>query len=288
VATKHHRKHRARRKFKVVTPFCEDCGKPIIPYRNWYKKCRACYFKSLQEPKALMPREVVKITTKYSKRRAIEDFLAKLSSFRNRYLSNLLPKVILCLIGLSIFSPFMLFQNLPPQESLNFVVGNPKSMYFYDMDSSCDRYSADITSALDHLSAETGIKFIHLSAPTALFIGGISYTCTGMMNNPMAAGEAESGVVSAGFIIIAWNQIKLLYYDEHTILHETLHTMGLGHSTNPNSIMYPQGGGAAQINSNVITFIKNTYVNNPLSHLNVIPLNLLWVLLFFVAWIFKR
>lgn len=162
---------------------------------------------------------------------------------------------------------------------MQYVIGNPKPLYLYDIDSSCSNYESYIVSSINYLSEKTGVKFVRLESPLALFFGGISYSCTSVMSNIGAAGEAESGFIGISWFFIAWNQIRLSSVSPSVILHETLHVMGFGHSTNPASIMYPyaiQPG----VENELIYFIQKWYANNPLAYFNIIPLNLLWVLLF--------
>jgi hypothetical protein len=104
-------------------------------------------------------------------------------------------------------------------------------------------------------------------------------------------GVAESGSVVgiAGWIpiVLNWNRISLLSADEEVILHETLHTMGFGHNGNSNSMMNPYTRGYAQIDSDIVEFIKQNYVRNPFAYLNILTLNMLYGGLLLYAMIFK-
>lgn len=311
MATKHHRaKSKARKKPKVIQHLCEECGKPIRPYEEGYTKCAYCFFKSRKCSEC--GKQINPYVRGYTKCRE-----CYLKEYRNQqaqlwprqpiveqpqykpYKSNLkskletllykvsLPKIFLVLLLIGIFSPFVLLghPNMQPMS-----IGNPRPVYFYDIDSSCITkyqtvdYSPAIVDDLAYLSSQTGLKFVRLPHPYALLIGGISYTCEGMLSNPGAYAESESGMIGTGFIIVAWNVVKIPQPNQEVILHETLHSMGFDHSQNPSSIMYPYGHGSSQIDPDIISFIKSTYVN-PLAYLNLIPINLLWVLIFLSAFI---
>jgi hypothetical protein len=171
--------------------------------------------------------------------------------------------------------PLILFGS---HSDMQYVIGNPRPFYFYDISDSCKDYDSSIVYSLESLSKETGVKFFRLPSPLALIAGGISYDCSVVMTNVGAAGEAESGIIGISWIVIAWNKIRLVSIDPQTILHETLHTMGFGHSQNPGSIMYQYnlGGG---LDTDTISFVKKMYGHNIFAYLNIIPLNLLYVLI---------
>ena len=175
-----------------------------------------------------------------------------------------------------VYPTFLYFTH--PENDLGF--GNPKALYFYDIDSSCSKYDPNIVSALGHLSKRTGVKFIRLPNPIAEVSGGISYYC-GETTNYGKLGESEAGYESNNIIfIILWNKISLYATDGETIIHETLHSMGFGHSQNPRSIMHPHHRGTMYIESDLIDFIRKMYVHNPLAYLAIIPLNPFYVIWF--------
>lgn len=187
------------------------------------------------------------------------------------------PLLILSFLS-NIVSPYLLSQH----SYMMFVFGNPKPVYFYDIDSSCNDYDSNIVSALTDLSGETGVKFIRLPSPLALIIGGTGYGCGEIAGSPSYAGEAESGRITgvAGpcILVLAWNKVRLVDTNEETILHETLHTMGFDHRPDPGSIMYPSQRGHPQVDADIIDFIKTNYVSNLFAYLNVLPLNLIYIL----------
>lgn len=241
--------------FKSKT--CEDCGKQIIPYKEGYTKCRTCFYKPYQKIKES----------------------SNIQVYRNYSTVNL-GKVLLIIIFVmflaGFISPLMLSW---VHSDMKYVIGNPKPLYFYDINSDCDSYRPSIISSLNYLSKETNVKFVRLPPPLSLLVGGISYNCGKIMSTPGAVGESEAGFFQVSFFIVAWNKISLLYSDEHTILHETLHSMGFDHSSNLENIMYPYDTGQS-LDKNTIGFIQKFYVNNPLAYLNIIPLNLFYISLF--------
>jgi hypothetical protein len=173
----------------------------------------------------------------------------------------------------NLFFPFILSFN---HQDMNKVIGNPKSLYFYDICSSCNnKQEKDIVSALGYLSSTTDVKFVRLPGPVALVLGGIEYSCGGGLTNIGASGESSSA--SGGFYIFyaVMNQIKLVSTDKEVILHETLHSMGFDHSKDSKSIMYPIQRGNNQIDPDIIDFIKTYYVYNPFGYLNIISLNII-------------
>lgn len=182
----------------------------------------------------------------------------------------------------NIISPFILFLL---HSDMSFVVGNPKPMYFYDISPSCNQHAENIQSAIQYLSNETGIKFIRLQNPLALVVGGVSYNCTNQLHNEGASGEAETGAVGGSWLIIVWNNVKLLDTSRTTILHETLHVLGFDHNKNPTSIMYSYASSNV-IESDLINFIKIVYVENPIVYLNIIPVNFFYEALFFFGILF--
>ena len=169
-------------------------------------------------------------------------------------------------------------------QDMQYVIGNPKPMYLYDIDSSCSQYESNIIFSLNHLSEETGVKFVRLQNPLALLSGGMSFSCAGVMSNYGAVGEAESGFVGVGWFIVSWNNIRLTSVSQEVILHETLHVMGMGHSSDATSIMYPYTNGR-DVESSLSQFITK-YYTNPLSYLNFLPLNLLLILFLLIIFVF--
>ncbi|NJD99579.1 hypothetical protein E3E26_07245 [Thermococcus sp. LS1] len=182
-------------------------------------------------------------------------------------------------------SPITLILTAPNSQDMNWVMGNPSRVYFYDIDSSC--YTADkivIDSSLNYLSKETGVKFIELPHPLALLIGGISYSCT-PPKTEFAAGEAESGYGGISIFVISWNKIRIPhnFMTQEVVLHETLHAMSFGHSNDPSNIMYPTITGVSTLNSQLKNYIHTWYVKNPLAYLTIVPRNL--ALLVFILFI---
>lgn len=191
--------------------------------------------------------------------------------------------LILILIAFSLISPIYLMSNSPEGQAMQFSIGNPKPIYFYDIDQSCLYYEGSIISSLDYLSEETGIKFIKMESPLALGVGGISYSCENVIstNNIMGntLGESESGyiagVVGIPFIII-WNKIRLVDTSREVVIHETLHSMGLDHSDKENTIMYPYVNGII-LDEETSKFLKSNYTRK-ISYFNIIPFNVLLLL----------
>jgi hypothetical protein len=161
---------------------------------------------------------------------------------------------------------------------MQYIVGNPKAVYFYDIDSpSCGDLGKSITYSLGHLSDGTKVRFIQMPPPIALILGGFSYTC-GDLTNKSALGEFECDYTALPYYVIEWNRISLSHYSNETvILHETLHNMGFGHSQNNRSIMYPIGQQQV-MESDLADFIRTWYTKNPLAYLNIIPLTLVCAL----------
>ena len=173
----------------------------------------------------------------------------------------------------NLFFPFILSFN---HQDMNKVIGNPKSLYFYDICSSCDKKNENnIVSALDYLSSVSEVKFVRLPEPVALVLGGIEYSCGGGLSNIGASGESSSGFGGFYIFYAVMNQIKLVSTDKEVILHETLHSMGFDHSKDPKSIMYPIQRGNNQIDPDIVEFIKTYYVYNPFGYLNIISLNII-------------
>lgn len=193
--------------------------------------------------------------------------------------------VIIILIVLNFISPIFLFFASAPTE-MSFVIGNPKPIYLYDIDSSCSKYESNIISSLNHLSEKTGVKFKRLENPIAVLSGGISFSCENIMSDYGVVGEAESGYFMLNWFVVAWNNIRLSSISQEVIQHETLHIMGFGHSSDPTSIMYLYANGQ-DIENSLSQFIKK-YYTSPLTYLNIIPLNLLLVLLLFIFIIFRE
>lgn len=294
-----------RKEGKTSKHLCKDCGKPIIPYEKGYKRCRACFFKSQKCEDC--GRQIIPYVEGYTKCRSCFYNNKRLRNYSNNYLDNLekpnsdnllgstksydssqnyhsswidfeevFSKFIIIVFVLGFIFPLVLFFVHP---DMNYVIGNPKPLYFYDIDSDCTLYESNIVSSLNHLSQETGVKFVRLPSQVALLVGGVSYTCGEMMSTPGAVGESEAGFFAISFFVVAWNKINLFYSDEQTILHETLHSMGFGHSSNPGSIMYAYGSGQG-IESDLSEFIKKWYAHDPVAYFDIIPLNLMWILIF--------
>lgn len=209
----------------------------------------------------------------------------RLPRFRINF-SKILHYLVIILFVAGFISPILLFFVSPPMQEMQYVIGNPKPMYLYDIDSSCSQYESNIVSSLNHLTEKTGIKFVRLESSLALLSGGMSFSCDSVMSNYGAVGEAESGFVGVGWFIVAWNNIRLSSVSQEVILHETLHVMGMGHSSNANSIMYPYTNGR-DVENSLSQFITK-YYTNPLSYLNFIPLNLLLVLFLLIIFVFPE
>jgi len=208
---------------------------------------------------------------KQSRKKRIKKFFGK---FNNGFLVMLWILVIMYIWAF--ISPAILLFSTPPEQDMSYVIGNPKPLYFYDIDSSCsDSDVVKITSSLKYLSQKTGIRFVRLSHPIALVSGGISYYCENP-HNYNAAGEQEHGFMGISFIIISWNKVRIPreYLTGEVILHETLHAMGFGHSSDPNSIMYPYARGNSIITDDLSNFISK-YYKSPIAYLNILPTNML-------------
>lgn len=199
-------------------------------------------------------------------------------------LGKIIHYIVIILFVAGFISPILLFFVSPPMQDMQYVIGNPKPMYLYDIDSSCSQYESNIIFSLNHLSEETGVKFVRLQNPLALLSGGMSFSCAGVMSNYGAVGEAESGFVGVGWFIVSWNNIRLTSVSQEVILHETLHVMGMGHSSDATSIMYPYTNGR-DVESSLSQFITK-YYTNPLSYLNFLPLNLLLILFLLIIFVF--
>jgi hypothetical protein len=163
---------------------------------------------------------------------------------------------------------------------MQYIIGNPKPVYFYDIDSSCNSKENNIVSSLEYFSSNTGIKFVRLPPPFALLLGNIEYSCGGFIHTPGAIGESEGGMVGVSYIIVAWNKVTLLDTSSEVVSHETLHSMGFEHSQDPTNIMYPIMRGYPQIDPDTIDFLKAFYVNNPFAYLNIITLNMIYGIFF--------
>jgi hypothetical protein len=159
---------------------------------------------------------------------------------------------------------------------MHIVFGNPKPVYFYDINPSCISYEQKINSTLQLLSASTGISFIKLDHPLALILGGISYSCEDKLTDIRFAGEAETGLVGISYFIVTWNNVRLSSVREDVILHETLHTMGFGHSSNSSSIMYPYAIGN-RLNLEIRQMLN--YYTFPLFYINVVSTNVMFICL---------
>ena len=253
---------------------CHNCGKYLdrIPYRCHqcnYLFCSDCRLPENHGCKSYPP----KPSSYFPKKKVI---LSK--PFLKQKRSGIIEElIILSVIIVSfgwIFSNFgfpFILQGVHPNMQL--VLGNPKSVYFYDISPSCD--DNNIVSSLNHLSKVSGIQFIRIPPPFALLFGGIEYSCGGVQSIG-ASGESESGQFAASFIVITWDNIRLLNLSDEVIIHETLHSLGFAHSTNPNNIMYPVGGGNSQLDPDTIDFLKTYYVNNPFAYLNILTINMVF------------
>lgn len=187
--------------------------------------------------------------------------------------------IIEIMMALWVFNMFSFVFLIGPSEYKAAGIGVPKPLYFYDIEYSCQPITNNIKTSLEYLSSETGVKFVKLEYPFSLLIGGISYTCNEYMKNFEAVGEFESGLVGYSFFIVVWNKVKLSKGDERIIWHETLHGMGFGHSDDKESIMYPLLDKQDKIEPKLIQFIRNKYSENRLTYLNVIPMNLLSIIM---------
>jgi hypothetical protein len=191
------------------------------------------------------------------------------------FIETFFAAVIIFIIGGSFLSnlifPVILIGVHP---NMQYIIGNPKPMYFYDIDSSCNREENNIVSALDYFSRNTGIKFVRLPPPFALLLGNIEYSCGEGFHTPGAIGESEGGMVGVSYFIVAWNKVTLLDTSSEVVSHETLHSMGFEHSQDPTSIMYPIMRGYPQIDSDIVDFLKTFYVNDPFAYLNILTLNM--------------
>ncbi|WP_457751427.1 hypothetical protein [Thermococcus sp.] len=181
-------------------------------------------------------------------------------------------------------SPVTLILTAPSGQDMNWIMGNPSRVYFYDIDSSC--YPSDkmvIHSSLNYLSKDTGVKFVELPHPLALLSGGISYSCI-PPKTEFAAGEAESGYGGISIFIISWNKIRIPhnFMTQEVVLHETLHAMSFGHSNDPNNIMYPTITGVSALNPQLEDYIHKWYVENPLAYLTIVPRNLALLVFIFL------
>ena len=182
---------------------------------------------------------------------------------------------ILMIVSSFLSSIYLLLAPIPIQ----YVIGNPRPVYFYDT-VSCDEQN--IRNNLDYITQQTGVKFIELWYPLASWTGGIGYKCNDFSgynvgaNGAYTSGEAESGV---------WNKIKLYSPDDATIRHETLHIMGFAHSKD--GIMAPIGNNNA-IEPELAHFIRNTFVKNPLAYLNILPLLMLFAFMLLVQSVFSE
>tara|TARA_Y100000310_G_C20652596_1_gene800269 strand:+ start:419 stop:1300 length:882 start_codon:yes stop_codon:yes gene_type:complete len=201
-------------------------------------------------------------------------------------LDKIFHYLVIILFVASFISPILLFFVSPPMQDMQYVIGNPKPMYLYDIDPSCSQYESNIVSSLNHLSEKTGVKFVLLQNPLALLSGGMSFSCDSVMYNYGAVGEAESGFVGVGGFIVAWNNIRLSSVNQEVILHETLHVMGMGHSSDSTSIMYPYTNGR-DVEDSLSQFITKYYINT-LSYLNILPLNLLLALFLLIIFILAK
>jgi len=183
---------------------------------------------------------------------------------------------VIVLIAISSFlSPFYLIvfhSNMSP------AFGNPRPVYFYDV-TPVEGCVVQVETALTDLSNETGLKFIRLPYGAAYLGGGLSYDCSAETTDPVTIGEYQSSTAS----FLSFNKIILKDTDEETVLHETLHSLGFDHTTNPNSIMYPYHHGSSKVDTDIIDFIKRAYVLNPFAYLNIIPFNVVLFLLILVG-----
>nr|WP_277346966.1 matrixin family metalloprotease [Thermococcus sp. 18S1] len=187
----------------------------------------------------------------------------------------------------ALLSPATLEYFAPPNQEIEYQVGNPRPIYFYDVDpSSCtEKDRVEIEAALEYLSKNTGVKFVRLPYPIASSIGGIGYRCTAP-SIKSALGEESHGLFIFSIFIFTWSNVRIPsgHLARDIILHETLHAMGLGHNNDPQSIMYPYVTGNDYIEDRLIKFISRSYYKNPLAYLNIIPRNIV-VVTFFILFI---
>lgn len=193
--------------------------------------------------------------------------------------------IIIIIAALSLISPMYLgFFN----QNMHFVIGNPRPIYFYDIDYTCTTSQQQaIQSALNYISTDTGVRFIHVPSPAALLSGGIGYGCSGFISsdnsNFETIGESESGNIISTYFILSWNSITLNNFERGVIVHETLHSMGFDHNYNSKSIMYPYYNDVTSIEPEMLKMIKRFYVYNPLAYFNILPFNIL-MLLVIIFW----
>jgi len=183
--------------------------------------------------------------------------------------SDITVNLIIILIILFIFSSIGL-----PILLGGIGLGNPKAVYIYDIDSSCN--SQSIYQGLNHISGNSGLTLIEV--PYARYLGGIGYSCR-YTSSRGYAGEAESGYFAGGYIIISWNIVTLYSNTEPIVIHETLHDIGFKHTTYSNSIMYPTNYGSSNIDLDIVEFINTWYVKNPLAYLNILTFNMIYAIL---------
>ena len=205
--------------------------------------------------------------------------LMKISDIIKNFISLAIIIIILSCIFSNLLSPFIVNN---PNSNMRASIGNPKAIYFYDIDGSCNTNNDDnIESALNYLSTMTGLKFIRIPPPFALIFGGIGYSCGGV-HSGNAIGESESSSFGSSWFILVWNNIRLSDTSEQVVLHETLHNIGFGHNENSKSIMYPIKHGNSQIDIEIINFIKTYYINNPVAYMTIITVNMICLPILFL------
>ncbi|MFA5141425.1 MAG: hypothetical protein WC471_00450 [Candidatus Woesearchaeota archaeon] len=249
---------------------CEHCGKIFQ-----FKKGAELHEKSCNNydfNKNIKPQEFQKLTIPWN----------QLSEKNQEIFSTL---IFIIIISIFISPIYLYFLHSDMQFPIIASLGNPRPLYFYDVDSSCND-NLNLKSSLDHISKNTYVQFVRLGYPFALLVGGISYTCNEPFKNNdgiifsgrSTIAESESGMWGISAIIVIWNKIRLsTASNENTIIHETLHSMGFYHNSNSKSIMYPYDNDST-LDYNLKEFIKVAYVINPLAYLNIIPFNLILIL----------
>jgi len=270
--------------------YCENCHLPEshhcsgLKKEERYKKLRGQY-EEIRKKRLHREENIAPDTTSYFPESVfqkqptyVNENTSSIVESKGWSIKNWITAFIVILFIASFLTNVGLFYYLPNHPGALMVAGNPKPVYFYDIDSSCNSSRSNINASLAHLSEATGVKFVQLPNPIALAVGGISYECVGTISSsPVGTvGEAEMSTYSMNLIFIfTSNKIRLLYDDEEIILHETLHMMGFSHRSDPNSIMYRFTRGYSTIDDDLVAFIQKNYVKNPLAYLNILTLNII-------------